>query len=132
MRAEQKAAFLAALRLFVSGLNDQHFDPRLRVKRIQGHAGVWEMSWAADGRATFLYGEQMIAGEAHVICGGSVPAACSGHREPRRGAARHLRSRETTRRREAASDTVWLADELRRCRAVRLRRELRIGSVDAR
>jgi hypothetical protein len=25
------------------------------------------MSWAPDGRATFEYGEQMIAGEAHVI-----------------------------------------------------------------
>ena len=67
LRAEQKAAFLEALRLFVAGLNDQHFDPRLRVKRMQGHAGVWEMSWAPDGRATFEYGEQMIAGEAHVI-----------------------------------------------------------------
>jgi hypothetical protein len=67
LRAEQKSAFLAALRLFVAGPNDQSFDPRLRVKRVQGHIGVWEMSWAPDGRATFQYGEQMIAGEAHVI-----------------------------------------------------------------
>ncbi|MBA4179944.1 MAG: hypothetical protein C0506_05080 [Anaerolinea sp.] len=39
----------------------------LRVKRVQGHPGVWEMSWAADGRATFEYGEEVIPGQAHII-----------------------------------------------------------------
>jgi hypothetical protein len=46
----------------------QDFDPRLRVKRVQGRPGVWEMmTWAADRRATFEYGPEAIAGEPHVI-----------------------------------------------------------------
>lgn len=43
------------------------FHPRLRVKRVQGRPGVWEMSWAPDGRATFQYGEEIHPGEAHVV-----------------------------------------------------------------
>jgi len=27
------------------------FPPRLRVKRVQGHPGSWELTFAADGRA---------------------------------------------------------------------------------
>ena len=63
----QRALFLAALQLFVGGVAQQDFDPRLRVKRVQGRRGVWEMTWAADGRATFEYGPEVIAGEPHVI-----------------------------------------------------------------
>ncbi len=63
----QRALFLAALQLFVAGIARQDFDPRLRVKRVQGSAGVWEISWAADGRATFEYGTEVIVGEPHVI-----------------------------------------------------------------
>ena len=32
----------------------------------EGHAGVCEMTFAADGRATFEYGEPQRTGEAHV------------------------------------------------------------------
>lgn len=67
LQPDQRAAFLAALQLFVLGVAVQDFDPRLRVKRVQGRVGVWEMSWAADGRATFEYGNQVIPGEPHVI-----------------------------------------------------------------
>lgn len=67
LHADQRAAFLTALHLFVAGVAAQDFDPRLRVKRVQGRAGVWEMSWAADGRATFEYSPEVIRGEAHVI-----------------------------------------------------------------
>lgn len=63
----QRALFLAALQLFVGGVAQQDFDPRLRVKGVQGRPGVWEMTWAADGRATFEYGPEVIAGEPHVI-----------------------------------------------------------------
>jgi hypothetical protein len=31
------------------------------------HPGVWEISWAADGRATFNYGDEVIPGERHII-----------------------------------------------------------------
>jgi hypothetical protein len=41
--------------------------PRLRVKRMQGHPGVWEMSWAPDGRATFEYGDEIHQGQAHIV-----------------------------------------------------------------
>jgi hypothetical protein len=67
LRPEQRAAFLAALRLFVEGVKGRKFDPRLRVKRVQGHTGVWEMSWAPDGRATFQYGDEVVPGEPHIV-----------------------------------------------------------------
>jgi hypothetical protein len=28
---------------------------------------VWEVTFAADGRATFEYGTEVVAGEAHVV-----------------------------------------------------------------
>jgi hypothetical protein len=51
---EQRAAFRRAVGLFVLGLATQEFDPSLRVKRVRGQRGVWELTWAADGRATFV------------------------------------------------------------------------------
>jgi hypothetical protein len=35
------------------------FPPALRVQRVQGHEGVWELTWAPDGRATFSYGSEV-------------------------------------------------------------------------
>jgi hypothetical protein len=64
---EQRLAFLHALRLFVAGLANHSFAPQLRLKRVQGEHGVWEITWAADGRATFEYGPEVIAGQPHVI-----------------------------------------------------------------
>jgi hypothetical protein len=67
LSAEQQRAFLAVVRLFVEGLRQGRLDPRLRVKRVQGRPGAWEMTWAPDGRATFEYGEEVRPGEPHVI-----------------------------------------------------------------
>ena len=39
----------------------------LRVKHVQSTSGVWEMTWAPNGRATFEYGPQVHQGEPHVI-----------------------------------------------------------------
>jgi len=39
----------------------------LRVKRVQGTTGIWEIMFAPDGRATCEYSQEIIAGEAHVI-----------------------------------------------------------------
>jgi len=66
---QQQRAFRAALVQFIADIADggESFHPRLRVKRVQGHPGVWEMTWAPDGRATFEYGAEVRAGEAHVI-----------------------------------------------------------------
>jgi hypothetical protein len=64
---DQQLTFRAALRRFVADLRRGTFRPGLRVKRVQTHAGVWEMTWAPDGRATFHYGAEIIPGEPHVV-----------------------------------------------------------------
>ena len=51
----------------MTGLEEGQFHPRLRVKGVQGHAGVWEMTWAEDGRATFHYGDEVRAGDPHIV-----------------------------------------------------------------
>jgi hypothetical protein len=63
---QQQLAFMRALGQFIADLRSGTFRPGLRVKRVQRHPGVWEMTWAADGRATFEYGKE-IHGEPHVI-----------------------------------------------------------------
>ena len=64
-----------AVRKLVEDLNTESksIRPGLRVKGVSGHPGVWELTWAPDGRATFSFGEPKRPGEAHVIwrrCGG--------------------------------------------------------------
>ena len=64
----QQAAFLAAAEQFVEDLGaGRRFRKGLRVKGVQGASGVFEMTWADDGRATFQYGDAVHAGEPHVI-----------------------------------------------------------------
>lgn len=43
------------------------FRAGLRVKGVQGDPGVYEMTWAPNGRATFSYGDSIRNGEAHII-----------------------------------------------------------------
>lgn len=63
----QERAFLAAVRRMVEDLKaGRGFRKGLRVKRVQGSDGVFEMAWADDGRATFEYGSEVQ---------GAVPAA---------------------------------------------------------
>ncbi len=64
---QEQAAFLAAVEQFVVDLNSGTLRKGLRVKGIQGHPGVFEMTWAADGRATWQYGAEVRPGEPHVI-----------------------------------------------------------------
>ena len=66
---ELQQAFVAALRLFIDALRlrPPTFPPQLRVKRVRGATGVWEMTFAADGRATFEYGSERTPGDPHVI-----------------------------------------------------------------
>ncbi len=64
----QQAGFLVAVEQFVEDLRSgSHFRKGLRVKGVKGTAGVFEMTWATDGRATFQYGDPAIKGETHVI-----------------------------------------------------------------
>jgi hypothetical protein len=65
---DQRARFRAAVAGFVEDLrNGDGFRPGLRVKRVQGTDDVWEMTFAPDGRATWQYGDEVVAGEAHVV-----------------------------------------------------------------
>ena len=52
----QKILFRQAIAHFVEDLRGGRFRKGLRVKRMQGHDGIWEMTWDNDGRATFEYG----------------------------------------------------------------------------
>ena len=64
----QQAAFLTAVAQFVDDLQrGRAFRKGLRVKGIQGAAGLFEMTWAPDGRATFEYGDEVIAGQPHIV-----------------------------------------------------------------
>jgi hypothetical protein len=64
----QQTLFLAAVAEMVDDLRARRsFRSSLRVKGVQGHAGIFEMTWDGDGRATFTYGDEQQPGEAHII-----------------------------------------------------------------
>jgi hypothetical protein len=67
LTAAQKAAVRAAAAKFVADLPPGTFRPGLRVKGVQGAEGVFEMTWADDGRATFEYGSAVREGETHIV-----------------------------------------------------------------
>ena len=58
---------------FIEDLLAMEKDPRkrfrasLRVKRVQGQSGLFEMTWAADGRAIFSMGRPVIEGKRHIV-----------------------------------------------------------------
>jgi len=62
----QRQAFRAAARKLVHDLRVGTFRKGLRIKRVEGEPGVWEMTWADDGRATFEYGETILPGHPHI------------------------------------------------------------------
>jgi hypothetical protein len=65
---DDKARFRRVVRdEFVPDLNKRRFRAGLRVKGVHGARGVYEMTWAPDGRATFQYGPEQIPGQPHVI-----------------------------------------------------------------
>jgi hypothetical protein len=64
----QQAAFLVAVTQFVEDLQGgRGFRKGLRVKGMRGASGIFEITWADNGRATFEYGASVIDGEPHVI-----------------------------------------------------------------
>lgn len=65
---QQKASFMMAVGKMLFDLNaGQGFHSGLRIKGVQGIAGVYEMTWADDGRATFEYGSSPHQGDVHII-----------------------------------------------------------------
>jgi hypothetical protein len=68
LSADDKKRFLQAVEKFVEDLeHGRGFRPGLRVKGIQGARGIFEMTWADDGRATFEYGAPVREGQVHVV-----------------------------------------------------------------
>ncbi len=67
LATDDRKRFRTAVAKFVADIKaDRGFRPGLGVKGIQGAPGVFEMTWAPDGRATFEYGTAMGKG-AHII-----------------------------------------------------------------
>jgi hypothetical protein len=66
---DQRTAFVKAAKKLNADLKaGQGCRKGLRIKDGQGHRGVFEMTWADDGRATFRSGTRPHAGDVHVIC----------------------------------------------------------------
>lgn len=64
----QRRAFLVAVERFVGDLQSGGaFRAGLRVKGVRTAPGIFELTWAPDGRATFSYGEPVVEGEAHIV-----------------------------------------------------------------
>ena len=68
LSAAQQDAFRSAVAKFVADLQrDQGFRKGLRVKGIRGASGMFEMTWASNGRATFSYGASQRDGQPHLV-----------------------------------------------------------------
>jgi hypothetical protein len=66
--AQQRQRFERVVReQFVPDLDTGRFRPGLRVTRVQATSGVFEMTWAPDGRATWQYGTTVRDRQPHVI-----------------------------------------------------------------
>jgi hypothetical protein len=64
----QRERFLRARDLFVADLAaGRGFRNSLRVKSFQRRPGLYEMTWAPNGRALFRYGVSKRTGEPHII-----------------------------------------------------------------
>lgn len=68
LSSQEKTRFKAAVEKFVEDLRAKRtFRKGLRVKGVKGADGVFGMTWADDGRATFEYADDQIEGEPHII-----------------------------------------------------------------
>ncbi len=68
LSAGDRERFEQAVARFVEDLDGgRGFRRGLRVRGIQGAQGIFEMTWAPDGRATFQYGEPIREGQVHVV-----------------------------------------------------------------
>ncbi|MEO7119366.1 MAG: hypothetical protein ABIZ34_10385 [Candidatus Limnocylindrales bacterium] len=56
---DDQARFRVVVRRFVADLGSGRFRPGLRVTGVQGAPGIFEMTWASDGRATFQFGPKV-------------------------------------------------------------------------
>ncbi len=67
LSSSERELFRIAVRKFVADLRaGKGFRKGLRVRRVQDSPGVYEMTWAPDGRATFEYGPPVRPGDVHI------------------------------------------------------------------
>ena len=60
--------FRTAVRRFVEDLEaGRPFRLGLRVKAVQGTGDIMEMTFSPDGRATWQFGAEVNAGQAHIV-----------------------------------------------------------------
>ena len=65
---DERVRFREAVKRFIEDLNrSKGFRPGLRVRGVRGASGIYEMTWAPNGRATFHYGASLKGGEPHVV-----------------------------------------------------------------
>ena len=68
LTSEQQRQFRRAVTKFVEDLQQRRpFRPGLRIKGVQGTDGIFEMTWAKDGRATFQYGSFVQGYAPHIV-----------------------------------------------------------------
>jgi hypothetical protein len=67
LTAAQRRQFLITVAKFRADLPSRRFRKGLRVKAVLGQEGMYEMTWAPDGRATFRYGTPIHGNDPHVI-----------------------------------------------------------------
>ena len=68
LTVEQRGAFTVAVARFVEDLaRGEGIRPGLRVKGVRGAPGIFELTWAPDGRATFSYGRAVRGDEPHIV-----------------------------------------------------------------
>jgi hypothetical protein len=64
----EKTEFKEAVKKFIDDLRaGEGFRKGLRVKGVKGAPGVFEMTWADNGRATFSFEKSRKNGEPHII-----------------------------------------------------------------
>ncbi|MEE1928814.1 hypothetical protein V1J52_11550 [Streptomyces sp. TRM 70351] len=57
----------AVLDAFVPDLRTGLFRPGLRIKGVRCAPGLYELTWAPDGRATWSYGREVFAEARHIV-----------------------------------------------------------------
>jgi hypothetical protein len=68
LSVDDRERFKQAVARFVEDIEGgKAFRSGLRVRGIEGARGIFEMTWAPDGRATFQYGEPIREGQVHVV-----------------------------------------------------------------
>ncbi|MFE3249821.1 hypothetical protein [Streptomyces sp. NPDC059209] len=65
--AQRRRFRRVVLDAFVSDLRTGLFRPGSRIKGVRRAPGVYELTWAPDGRATWLYGQEVVCGERHIV-----------------------------------------------------------------